>query len=97
MEVGMQIASSHTLDLDPTVTWRLVGTRRRVARRREAPLVAPVVESPPDRITELEARAVDRRRREWIRPGIGAAFEFAMFAATLAAIGVLELQVTLLP
>ena len=93
----MQLVSTHTLELDPAVAWRLVGVRREVALRREAPVTVPAIESPPDRTPSPEARAVARRHREWIRPGSGDAFEFAMFAATLAAIGLLQLQLTLLP
>jgi len=93
----MQFVSTHTLELDPTVSWRLVGVRRKVALRREAPVVVPAIESPPDRMPAAEARAGARRRREWVHPGFGDTFEFAMFAATLAAIGLLELQFALVP
>ena len=93
----MQIASTHTLELDPAVTWRLVGVRREVALRREAPAVVPVIEPPLDRMPASDMRAGAHPRREWIRPGVSDTIEFAMFAATLAAIGLLHLQLALLP
>ena len=93
----MQFASTHTLEFDPAVNWRLVGVRREVVLRREAPAVAPAVESPPDRAPALDMRAGARRRKEWIRPGFGDTIEFALFAVTLAAIGCLQLQLALLP
>ena len=98
MEVGMQIASTHTLELDPAVTWRLVGVRREVALRREAPaVIVPAAEPAIDPAPAHDARGATRARREWGRPGAGATLEFAMFAATLAAIGLLQLQLALLP
>lgn len=92
----MQVVSTHNLELDPAVTWRLVGIRRDSTLRREAPPVVPAVESSADRMPALDVRADARPHREWIGPGVGDAIEFAMFALTLAAIGYLQLHLALL-
>lgn len=97
MEVGMQIASTHTLALDPAVGRRIVGVRKEVALRREVPAAVPAVETPPEPMQAPDVRAGARLRQEWMRPGVGDATEFAMFAATLAATGLLHLVLALLP
>ena len=83
------LASTHTLDLDPAVDWRLVGIPK---ARRRAPAVAGDMESVLDREPAPDERAVSRSRQAWIRSSPVDAIEFALLTVTLAAIGWLHFE-----
>jgi hypothetical protein len=87
-EVGMP-ASTHTLDPDPALAWRLVGIPK---AHRQAPAVVGDMEAVPDRVQAPDERAVFPSRQAWIRPSFGDAMEFALLAVTLAAIGWLHFE-----
>ena len=80
-------ASTHTLKLDPTVTWRLVGIRK-AAPYRETPKVMEPVDlgATSEPAVTVPSAQPDRRRSE-----IADALEFGCFVTTLAAIGLLQL------
>lgn len=79
--------SMHTLELDPAVTWRLVGTRRAVARR---PGRAAAAISQDTGAAREPAAEVPRVMDDRIPLDGRDAVELGCFLATLAAIGVLQ-------
>jgi hypothetical protein len=87
-EVGMQ-ASTHTLKLDPTPTWRLVGLRKTSPCRQTLPVVEPIGFGAPGEPAITVPDAQPERRR----PEIADALELGCFVTTLAAIGLLQLGV----
>ncbi len=80
-------ASTHTLELDPAVTWRPVGTRGTVARRPEPAVVG--TQDPASACAR--AAAVPRAKPDRFALGGRDAMELGCFLATLAAIGSLQL------
>jgi len=78
-------ASIHTLDPEPTGSWRLVPKAR-----RQGPNVAGKIQNALDRecATDDVSRSLERR----IRPSFGNAMEFALFAVTFAVAGWLHLE-----
>ncbi len=83
------LASTHTLDLDRTVDWRLVGIPR---ARRRAPAAVGDLETVLDRERATDERAVSRPRHAWVRSSLRDAMELALFAVTVAAIGWLHFE-----
>lgn len=81
--------STHTLDLDPAVDWRLEVIPN---ARRKAPAVVGGIEILLYRERATDERAVSRSRQARIRPGPGDAMEFALFTGTLAVIGWLHFE-----
>ena len=79
--------STHTLKLDPAVAWRLVGTRRAIARR-PGPAAAVVAQDPAS--AREPAAEVPRVMDDRISLDGRDAVELGCFLATLAAIGVLQ-------
>ena len=81
--------STHTLDLDPAVDWRLVVIPN---ARRTVPAVVGGIETLLDRERATDERAVARSLQAWIRPCPGDAMECALFTVTLAMIGWLHFE-----
>ena len=80
--------STHTLELDPAVMWRLVGTHPKVAPRPSTPAISwPAGCGAMDEPATAVAGAEPERRR----PAIGDALEFGCVVTTLAAIWLLQL------
>ncbi len=82
-------ASTHRLELDPAVSWRLVGIPK---ARRQASTVVGDPENVFDRECATGDGIVSRSYETRIQPGLGDAMEFALFALTLAAIGRLHVE-----
>ncbi len=80
-------ASTHSLELDPAVTWRLVGIRK-TAPCRETPRVVEPVDLGATGETAITVPSAEPDRR---RPEIGDALELGCFVTTLAAIWLLQL------
>ena len=82
-------ASTHTLDLDPAVHWRLVGIPE---ARRQGPAVVGNSENLLDRECATDDGIVSRTFQTRIRPNLGDAMDFALFVVTLAMIGCLQFE-----
>ena len=84
------LASTHTLDLDPAVHWRLVGIPR--ADRQGPTVVGNIEKNLLDRECATDDGIVSRTFQARIRPNLGDAMDFALFAVTLAMIGCLQFE-----
>ena len=81
--------STQTLDLDLAADWRLVGIQK---THRQASGVVGDVETVLDRGLGRDKCAASRLDEAWVRPSLGDAMEFALFAVALAVIGWLHLE-----
>ena len=81
------LASTHTLDLEPAVSWRLV-----LKARRQGQTVTGNIQNALDRECAtgdvIESRSLQPR----IWPKFGDAMEFALFAVTFAVAGWLHFE-----
>ena len=83
-------ASTHAFNLDPTATWRPLGTRKTVAPRSEVPTIVWPVDIDAAGEPAITASDAERDRR---CSRIGDALELGCFVTTLTAIGLLQLGV----
>jgi hypothetical protein len=83
-------ALTHTLDLDPAVAWRLVGTPKSIALHPEPPAIARAADIGTAGERAITAPNAERDPR---RPQIGDVVELGCFVAALAGIWLMQLGV----